>query len=207
MRKIWFVLIFSSLVLLCLKNPETVVPTMMKAGQSALQLSLKLCGIYAIWLGFLAIVDKSKLSEKIASLMSPAIDFLFGKNLDKNTKTHLAMCLSTNILGLGNASTPLGIKAMNELDKQNQTNIASTAMIMLFVLSSTSLQLLPTTIVGLRASLGSTSSSDIILPSLVTTILTTLLGIVLVKMISKLKMQKKALKKQKNLKKVCENDN
>ncbi len=195
MRKVWFILICSSLIVLCLKNPEECISAMMRAGQNALQLGLKLCGIYAIWLGFLGIVDKSKLSEKIASLLSPVVDFLFGKNLNQETKKFLAMNLSTNILGIGNASTPLGIKAMQGLDKQNNSEIASTAMIMLLVVSATSLQLLPTTIVGLRASLGSTSSSDIILPSIITTVLTTLLGITLVKVISKLKMQKFSLKK------------
>ena len=187
MRKVWFVLMFSSLITLLVVNPEKCLNAMMNAGQKALELSIKLAGIYAVWLGFLAIADETKLSEKLANLMSPFIDFLFGKNLDSETKKLLAMNISCNILGLGNASTPTAISAMNNLDKQNKSIFASTPMIMLLVVNATSLQLLPTTIIGLRATLGSTTSSDIVLPAIITTFLTTFLGVLLVKFLSKLK--------------------
>ena len=191
MRKIWFVIMTASLITLCIVNPENSINTMMRAGESAVMLSLKLMGIYAIWLGILGIVDETKLSEKIASLLNPVIDFLFGKGIDSQTKNYLAMNLSTNILGMGNACTPMGIKAMNGLDKLNKTQVASTAMIMLMVINATSIQILPTTIIGLRANYGSTTSSDIILPSIIATTLTTILGIVLVKLFSKIKFKSK----------------
>lgn len=181
----------ASLITLCIVNPENSINTMMRAGESAVMLSLKLMGIYAIWLGILGIVDETKLSEKIASLLNPVIDFLFGKGIDSQTKNYLAMNLSTNILGMGNACTPMGIKAMNGLDKLNKTQVASTAMIMLMVINATSIQILPTTIIGLRANYGSTTSSDIILPSIIATTLTTILGIVLVKLFSKIKFKSK----------------
>lgn len=195
MRKIWFVIMTASLIALCIVNPENSINAMMRAGESAVMLSLKLMGIYAIWLGILGIVDATKLSDKIASLLSPVIDFLFGKGIDSQTKNYLAMNLSTNILGMGNACTPMGIKAMNGLDKLNKTQVASTAMIMLMVINATSIQILPTTIIGLRANYGSTTSSDIILPSIIATTLTTVLGIVLVKLFSKIKFKSKTPQK------------
>ncbi len=180
-----------SLVLLCATDPENSVNAMMKAGESAVILSIKLMGIYAVWLGILGIVDETKLSDKIASLLSPVIDFLFGRDIDQTTKNYLAMNLSTNILGMGNACTPTGIKAMQGLDKINSSVTASTAMIMLLVINATSIQILPTTIIGLRVSYGSTTSSDIIIPSIIATTLTTVLGVILVKLLAKIYTKKR----------------
>ena len=195
MRRIWYVIMLASLIALCIINPENSINAMMDAGEKAVMLSIKLIGVYAIWLGILGIVDQTKLSDKISSLLSPVIDFLFGKNLDQQTKNYISMNLSTNILGMGNACTPLGIKAMNGLDKlNNHSTTASTAMIMLMVINATSIQLLPTTIIGLRASYGSTTSSDIIIPSIIATTLTTVLGVLLVKLCSKIKFKKKVRK-------------
>ena len=195
MRRIWYVVMLASLIALCIINPENSINAMMDAGEKAVMLSIKLIGVYAIWLGILGIVDQTKLSDKISSLLSPIIDFLFGKNLDQQTKNYISMNLSTNILGMGNACTPLGIRAMNGLDKlNNHSTTASTAMIMLMVINATSIQLLPTTIIGLRASYGSTTSSDIIIPSIIATTLTTVLGVLLVKLCSKIKFKKKVRK-------------
>ena len=91
------------------------------------------------------------------------------------------------MLGMGNAGTPIGLKAMKELNKDHKSNIASLPMIMLVVLNATSLQLLPTTIISLREVAGSLSSTDIILPSIIATTVSTLLGIVLVKLCHKWK--------------------
>ena len=198
MRKIWFIIMFASLIILCFTDPENSVNAMMKAGENAVVLSIKLMGIYAIWLGILGIVDETKLSDKIASLLSPVIDFLFGRDIDATTKNYLAMNLSTNILGMGNACTPLGIKAMQGLDKLNPSTTASTAMIMLLVVNATSIQILPTTIIGLRVAYGSTTSSDIIVPSIIATTLTTILGIMLVKLFAKVKFKDKNKSKGSN---------
>ncbi len=191
MRKIWFFMVLSSIATLLFVNPEDCVNALMNAGSDAVTLTIKLLGIYAVWLGIIALVDATGLSGKIASLLEPIIDWLFGKT-DPVTKRYLALNLSTNILGLGNACTPTGLKAMEGLDKLNGgTNIASTAMIMLIVLNATSIQLLPTTVIGLRQQYGSISSSDIILPTLISTIISTLLAILFVKALSKLKRYSK----------------
>ena len=187
----------SSLIVLTIISPEKTINVLMNAGSDAVSLSIKLLGIYAVWLGFLGIVDKTGLSQKFANLLEPIIDFLFGKNLNKQTKSFLALNISTNIFGIGNASTPIGIKAMQGLDKINNSEIASSAMIMLMVINATSLQLLPTTIIGLRASHQSLNASDIIIPSIIATTITTLLGILFVKLFSKTKIQKLFMKKHK----------
>ena len=185
MRKIWFFMVLASLVTLLFINPEDCINAMMTAGSDAVSLTFRLLGIYAVWLGIIALVDASGLSNKIANLLEPAIDWLFGKT-DNETKKYIAMNLSANMLGMGNACTPTGLKAMEGLDKQNNSVTASMAMIMLVVINATSIQLIPTTIIGLRQQYGSTTSSDIILPTLIATIISTLIGILLVKLCNKI---------------------
>ncbi len=206
MRKIWFFMVLASLVTLLFVNPEDSINAMMNAGADAVNLTIKLLGIYAVWLGIIALVDACGLSEKIAALLDPVIDWLFGKT-DNNTKKYIALNMSANILGMGNACTPTGLKAMQGLDKQNNYSLtASTAMIMLIVINATSIQLIPTTIIGLRQQYGSTSSSDIILPTIISTLVSTVLGVILVKICAKLhKKREISRKNRENLPKKREN--
>lgn len=190
MRKIWFFMVLASLVTLLFVNPEDSINAMMDAGADAVTLTIKLLGIYAVWLGIIALIDACGLSDKIASLLEPIIDWLFGKT-NKETKRYIALNMSANILGMGNACTPTGLKAMQGLDKQNNSITASTAMIMLVVLNATSIQLIPTTIIGLRQQYGSTTSSDIILPTIISTLISTIIGIILVKICAKIQKRRK----------------
>lgn len=190
MRKIWFFMVLASLCTLLFTNPEGSINAMMNAGADAVTLTIKLLGIYAVWLGIIALVDACGVSEKIASLLDPVIDWLFGRT-DKDTKKYIALNMSANILGMGNACTPTGLKAMAGLDKQNNSTTASTAMIMLVVINATSIQLIPTTIIGLRQQYGSIASSDIILPTIISTLVSTILGVLLVKLCSKLSKRRK----------------
>ncbi len=183
MNTFWlFMMLCSTLVLLVI-NPSQVLSEMIGASASALELCIQLCGVYAVWLGIIELVDASGLGEKLAKLLRPLIKKIF-KVKDENTQKLIAMNLSANMLGLGNASTPMGIKAMQALDdKSGQANFA---MIMLIVINATSIQLLPTTIIGLRTSAGSTAASDIIIPTLIVTFCTTILGIFMVNLIHNL---------------------
>ena len=191
MNKFWYLMMFASLCILIVTNPSSVLNEMILASSSALSLCIELCGVYAVWLGILELVDKSGLSEKLAKLLRPAIRKLF-KTKDEETEKTIALNLSANMLGLGNASTPMGIKAMRMLDDGN--SVASASMIMLVVINATSIQLLPTTVIGLREATGSASASDIILPTLISTIVTTLLGITLAILCEKMRKKRKKIK-------------
>ena len=194
MNRIWFVMIVASLCFLIYSNPAGILDTMINASAQSLSLAVELCAIYAVWLGILELVEASGLSEKLAKLLRPIIRKLF-KIKDNEAEKMIALNMSANMLGLGNAATPMGISALKKLD--DGSGIANHAVIMLIVLNSTSIQLLPTTIIGLRASAGSLSPSDIILPTLISTICTCLLGIILVKLFGKihLKIKEKRGKK------------
>lgn len=190
MQKVWFLMIVCSVGMLLFNSPNEVVESMATSGANAITLLIKLLGIYAIWLGILEIVEKSGLSLKLSKLLSPIVDWLFGKT-DQETKKFITMNLSTNMLGLGNACTPMGINAMKNLDRYNQTTKASHSMIMLMIINATSIQLLPTTVLGLRASFGSINPADILFPSLLATAVSTLVGILGVKLAKKLTKGKK----------------
>ncbi len=183
MNIFWLLMMLSSILVLLITNPSAVLSEMIGASASSLKLCIELCAVYAVWLGMLELLEASGLSQKLAKLLRPIIRRVF-KVEDEQAQKYIAMNLSANMLGLGNASTPMGIKAMQSLD--DKSGKANFSMIMLIVINATSIQLLPTTIIGLRTSAGSTNPADIILPTLLATILTTILGIVLVHLIDKI---------------------
>ncbi|MDL2234252.1 spore maturation protein A [Ruminococcaceae bacterium OttesenSCG-928-L11] len=131
---------------------------------NAVQLCITLAGTMAMWSGMMKIAEKSKLTERISKVLSPVIGALFG-GLDYRSPaaTAITLNLSANLLGLGNAATPLGINAMRELQKLNpHPDTASDHMILFVVLNTASLQLVPTTTALLRANAGSATPLDIL---------------------------------------------
>ena len=188
MNTVWYSVVIVGLGLMIFNNPQIAFDTVLAGSTNAINLSLKLWAIYAVWLGLLQIVEDTKLDKKIARLLSPIIDFLMGKQDDK-AKNQIALNLSCNLLGMGNACTPSGIKALEYMDKGSKH--ITNAMIMFFVLNTSSLQLIPTTVIGLRIASGSSSPADIILPTLIATTASTVCGIILVKIFSKFLKDKK----------------
>lgn len=182
MNKIWIFLFVASIVAICLFDPAQVLTGLISASNSAVKLSLELLAIYAIWIGLFSILEQSGLSKKISKLLSPIITKLFGKNnLSDESKQYISMNISANLLGMGGAATPLGIKAIESMQKDNQNKSTVTfPMIMLVAISCSSIQLLPTSIIGMLASAGSSNPSSIILPSIICSILSTTIAILLV---------------------------
>ena len=188
MNKIWALLMLASIVLLIFNNPAALVTEMTESAMGVINLCVELVAVYAIWLGILEIVDKTGLSEKLAKLLSPLIRFLF-KTDDPEIIKMIAMNMSSNILGVGNAATPCGIRAMKLMD--DKSGRATPAMIMLLVVNATSIQLLPTTTIGLRTAAGSASPTDIMIPTLVATFITAIFGISLTLLIQRVFKRRK----------------
>ena len=155
---------------------------MVTGAHSAVELSLNLLALYAFWLGFFSLIERLGLSRGLERLLRPVITRLFPGS-DEGTRKYIAMNMSANLLGLGNAATPMAIEAVKRMDKGDGK--ATTDMIMLTVISATSLQILPTTVIGMRATAGSVSPADFLFPSLVATVASTLIGIIGVKICSK----------------------
>ena len=188
MNLVWSIVMLIGLGMLLFSNVDIALPSILDGGSKAVTLSLKLWGIYAVWLGILKIVEETKLDEKLAKLFKPIIHFLVGKT-DDYTSNQIAINITSNLLGMGNASTPSGMNSISGLDRGSR--YATASMIMIVILNSSSLQLIPTTVVGLRILAGSNSASDIIIPTLIATISTTVVGVILVKLFSKVFKDKK----------------
>ena len=154
---------------------------MLSGGEKALSLTLKLVVIYAVWMGVFSLLEKSGLSNKFAKILKPFNKLIFGKVPDA-ANDFISLNISANILGMSGATTPMGIKAIAELDKTPNTNYV---VAMFFVINATSVQLIPSSVLALRTSFSSTSPADIILPTILATLLSSVIGILLVKIFIK----------------------
>ena len=160
-------------------SPEEFFPAMLSAGEKAATLCVTLLSSYCIWMGFMQVLTDCALTDKISKKLTPLAKKLFKVN-DKTTLEAITMNLSANILGLSGIATPYGIQAASLMEgKQN----AYYSQAMLFVISATSLQVLPTTVISLLSSYGSANPYDIILPSFITTAFSTVLGVLLTKLL------------------------
>ncbi len=183
MNTIFTIVIISSISMLIFSNPDLVLSSMLKGGENALSLTLRLVVIYAVWLGIFEILDKTKLSVKIAKLLKPINKMLFG-NIPEKANDYMSLNISANILGMSGATTPMGIKSIQELEKHPNTEYA---IIMFFVINATSVQVIPSSVLALRSSFNAITPSDIILPTILTTAISTVIGILLVKIFVKKK--------------------
>lgn len=193
MNKIWIFLFIISIIFICISNPSNVLSGLLTASNNAVSLSLELCAIYAVWMGIFSILEKSGISSKISKLLSPIINKIFGKNnLSDESKNLISMNISANLLGMGSAATPLGIKAIESMQKNNQNkNEVSFPMIMLIAISCSSIQLLPTSIIGMLANANSKNPSGIIIPTIICSFLSTMIAIILVHLTHKIFYKKK----------------
>ena len=153
----------------------------------AVELSLTFLGTICLWNGIMAIAKKTSLIKKMTGFLKPFINFLFPdlKN-NENAKQEISMNMIANILGLGNAATPLGIKAMKTMQKENkQKDTLTNSMMMFIVINTASIQLIPTNVIAIRMSLNSQNPTMIILPVWIVTIIATVVGIVFTKILIK----------------------
>ena len=147
----------------------------------ALDLILNLLPIIVLWTGILKIAEVSGLLDKFASFLNPVLSKLF-PDIPKSNKAlgYISSNIAANMLGLGSAATPAGLKAMNELQKiNNKKDTASTPMITFLVLNTAGVTLIPTTILALRVAYNSYSPGEIILPAILATTCSSIAGITL----------------------------
>lgn len=194
---VWFIIMLSGIVVLTFIDPSAALESMIKGANDAVMLSLNLIALYGIWLGVFAIIEQTGAANKLAKILRPLVRFLF-KGESEETEKYIAMNMSANFLGLGNAATPMGIGAVGSM-KKNPTDPlkASDNMIMLTVISATSLQIFPSTVIGMRAAAGSANPADFLIPCIVATISSTVIGIMGVKLLTKFRRRKRESKKLK----------
>ena len=176
MNIVWAVTTIVALVGLTVVNPQAVLSVCVDSGAQALTTALGLCGVYCLWLGIFNIAEECHLVEKLAKCLQPLNKFLYG-NVSRVASQYISLNFASNLLGVGNAATPSAIAAIKETEHSEKLSRAGA---MLFVVNASGVQLVPTTVIGLRASMGSTNPADVLLPNLLTTVVTCVVGVALV---------------------------
>lgn len=168
-------------------NIEQASNGIFESCESAVELTLTFFGTICLWNGIVAICKQTSLMSKLTKLLQPIIRFLFPelKN-NKQAKEEISMNIIANLLGLGNAATPLGLKAMDTLQKENsKKDTLSNSMLMFIVLNTASLQIIPTNVIAIRSSLGSVAPSNIIIQVWIATVVAAVVGITVTKILMK----------------------
>ena len=172
----------------------TVFPAMMDAtfasSKNAFEISLGLTGVLSLWLGIMKIGERGGVVNVLARLLSPVFSRLF-PDIPKNHPVtgSIFMNIAANMLGLDNAATPLGLKAMEQMQELNkQKDTASNPMIMFLVLNTSGLTLIPVSIMVYRAQLGAAQPTDVFIPILLATFFATLAGIIVTAIYQKINL-------------------
>lgn len=168
-------------------NIEQASNGIFDSAASAVELTLTFFGTICLWNGIIAIVKETTLMSKLTRILQPLIRFLFPELKNNNkAKEEISMNIVANLLGLGNASTPLGLKAMETMQKDNlKKDTLTNSMAMFIVLNTASLQIIPTNVIAIRSSLGSNAPSNIILQVWIATIVAAVVGITATKIFIK----------------------
>lgn len=178
-------IIISFLYAIMVGRVDDVNQSIFDSATSAVELSITFLGTMCLWNGMMKILQETSLMEKLTKLLKPFMRFLF-PDLKKNDKAYqeISMNIIANILGLGNAATPLGLKAMKTMQKENsKKDTLSNSMAMFIVLNTASLQLIPTTVIAIRSSLESENPSSIIIPVWIATIVAAIVGVSVTKVL------------------------
>ncbi len=169
-------------------NIEQVSNGIFESLTDVVNLSLTFLGTMCLWNGIMEIAKKTTLIKKLTSLLKPLIKFLFPE-LTKNEKAkeEISMNIIANVLGLGNAATPLGLKAMKTMQKENKDKTTlSNSMAMFILINTASIQLIPTNVIAIRNSLNSTAPTQIIFPVWIATIIAAISSIMAAKVFIKM---------------------
>ncbi len=179
---IWLFLILIGIVFSALTgNLDTINDSILTNGTKALDLMLSILPIIVLWTGIMKIAEVSGLLRKFAKLMEPILSRLFPSvPKDNPALGFIASNIAANMMGLGSAATPFGLKAMSELQKINdKKDTASVAMITFLVLNTAGVTIVPTTVLALRIATGSNNPSEIILPGVIATFCSSIGGLLL----------------------------
>lgn len=180
-------IIISYLYAIYVGNTNAINNSIFESCKSAVDLSITFLGTMCLWSGIMKIAQKTTLVNKLTNLLSPIMKRLF-PDIKKEDETYkeISMNMVANILGLGNAATPLGLKAMKTMQKQNQKKDTLTnSMAMFIIINTASIQIIPTTVIAIRSSLGSQNPTSIIIPVWIATIGAAISGVVSAKILMK----------------------
>ena len=195
MSTIWLVIICISVLFSVVNGRiDEFTKAMFEAGKASVEVCLYLLGIVSLWLGITKILEDSGLMYKLSNFFTPMISALF-KNIPRGhaSITSITLNLLANFFGIGNAATPLGIRAMEDLQTLNPEKETITFEMMLFiVINTSSIQLIPFTVIGLLANYGSQNPNWVFLPTFLATLISTVLAVTILYVFKKFTARKKS---------------
>lgn len=176
MNVLFCVVVVLSVCIFMIQDPQIFLSSMLDGASKSAVLCFSLIATYAVWLGLMRVWQDSGLTNVISKRIRPLTRKLLKTN-DLQTLDCLTMNLTVNLLGISGAATPYGIQGAKLLDKTENAEYSSA---MFFVLNATSLQVIPTSVIGVRTALKSAAPADIVLPTILTSAFSTLLAALLV---------------------------
>lgn len=181
-NKIWSFFIITGIVFSMLTNNiEVINKEILSSTKTALDMVIQIFPVMALWLGIMNIAKKSELLDKFSTILNPILTKIF----PEIPQNHESLSLMTsnivaNLFGLGNAATPLGLKAMKSLQELNRNKqIASRSMITFLVINTSGMTLVPTTIISLRVLYNSTNPTEIVFACILATLCSTIGGLII----------------------------
>lgn len=184
MNLIWALMILMGILVALLTGRLSIInEVILQDAQDAIIFAISLIGIMSVWLGLMNIAKKSGLIKSFANFMKPITGLLFPTVPPEHPAiSAIIMNMVANMLGAGNSATALGLKAMEELQGLNKNKrIASDAMCMFLVINMSSIQLIPLTVLKIRADAGSSFPEEIIITSIIATTISTIVGVMVCK--------------------------
>lgn len=178
---LWFLMVAASIVFTCISgNAEVILPAALKGAANSIELIISLGAGYLFFCGIIEILKALNVPDKLNQWLKPLLHFLMPSIQKEETLKAVTMNMSANLLGLGNAATPMGMEAMRRMEEERLGDSGvQHAMFMLLIINATSIQLIPTTILTLRIAANSGNVNAVIVPSLLCTAASTIVGVVL----------------------------
>lgn len=174
-------------------NVQVVTDAAIESANSAVELSIGLVGIMTLWLGLMRLAEKSGIVNLISKLLKPILKRLFPEVPENHPAMgSMVMNMAANLLGLGNAATPLGIKAMKELQELNEDKTTATnSMCMFLAINTSSVTLIASTVIAYRASAGSNNPAEIIGPTIIASVFGTIVAIIAARLLEKFPLKRR----------------
>lgn len=193
MNRIWCGMIFIGIIYSIFKGNLAIVTNgLIESAGEAVSLCISMAGIISMWIGLMEVAERSGLIKKMIRGMRPILNFLFPNIPEEHPAKHyIAINMISNILGLGWAATPAGLKAMEELKKLEEKRVygkldkASDEMCTFLIINISSLQLIPVNMIAYRSQYGSVNPTAVIGPGIIATLCSTLMAVVFCKVITR----------------------
>ena len=178
---LWPIFIILGVLFGIINRDDNITNNLLSGGEDAIKIIVSLIPLMCLWLGVMKIAEKSGLLDIMSKKLSKIVKVLFPE-IPKEDKAiaYISSNIIMNALGLGNAATPFGLKAMKRMKEiNNNSNVASRSMITFLVINTSSVTLIPTTIISLRVKSGSTNPSEILTATIISTIISSFIALLL----------------------------